>query len=561
MGNFLKRVLTPPVFPGDEEKTRVGRIQHILLCFLLVDILVASVLLLAFLPEPTPTLWFNLPLFFLVIVLMGAVRRGWVQSAAYAILAAGTIYIAAALLTNGGVHSPVTAAFFVLVLIAGAMLGRRGMVQMLAAAVLIVLAILVLELSGNLPPAFIPITPVQVGIVYISTLAAVAVLAYLYVHGLEHALQRARAGEARSKEQVRWLSSLRAIDVAITNNEDLRLTLSILLDQLFNGLGPDAAEVLRLDGGSGLLHRLDGRGFRSAVARDVPQSSQHGCAGKAIRSMMADGCAETDPKDIPQPYQEEGFISWYAAPLVVKGITRGLVQVFFRRRFAASEEWLNQFETLSGQAAIAIDNAELLGSLRQANEDLEQAYQITLEGWIDMLDRRDHETKQHTRRVSELSVRLGRLIGISQDELDHLYRGAWLHDIGKIGISDAIFKKKGPLSPEELAEIRKHPVYAYDNLSRIDFLAPALDIPYCHHERWDGLGYPRGLKGTEIPLPARIFSVADVYDALTTERDYRRPKAWPPQKALDYIREMAGKQFDPHVVGVFLSHPEILENL
>lgn len=202
-----------------------------------------------------------------------------------------------------------------------------------------------------------------------------------------------------------------------------------------------------------------------------------------------------------------------------------------------------------GVLARAFD--EMAASLEERTTQLTQAYDETIAGWAKTLELRDLETKGHSERVVPLTLRVARAMGMSEEELIHVRRGALLHDIGKLSVPDHILLKQGPLTDEEWKIMRMHPVYAYELLSSIDFLRPALDIPYCHHERWDGSGYPRGLKGEEIPLAARIFAVVDVWDALHSDRPYR--PAWPEQKIYEYIREQAGKQFDPAVVEVFLS--------
>ncbi|NTU83097.1 MAG: HD domain-containing protein [Chloroflexales bacterium] len=190
-------------------------------------------------------------------------------------------------------------------------------------------------------------------------------------------------------------------------------------------------------------------------------------------------------------------------------------------------------------------------ALEQAHLALVESYDITLSGWSQALDLRDHETEGHSARVTDLSVRLARQMGLSDEALEHFRRGALLHDIGKIGIPDAILHKPGPLSEAEWAVMRRHPDYARDLLAPISFLRPALDIPYCHHERWDGTGYPRGLKGDTIPLAARIFAVVDVWDALTNTRPYRA--AWSSERVRAHIRTQAGALFDPAVVRAFLA--------
>ncbi len=187
--------------------------------------------------------------------------------------------------------------------------------------------------------------------------------------------------------------------------------------------------------------------------------------------------------------------------------------------------------------------------LEQAQQSLEQSYEATLEGWARALDLRDRSTEQHTARVADLATELARAMGLGEPELTYLRRGALLHDIGKMGIPDGILLKPGPLDPAEWAIMRQHPRYAFDLLAPIKHLEPVLDIPYCHHEKWDGSGYPRGLKHEEIPLTARIFAVADVWDALTSNRPYR--EAWSQERALAYLRDQSGVHFDPAVVAAF----------
>ena len=188
-------------------------------------------------------------------------------------------------------------------------------------------------------------------------------------------------------------------------------------------------------------------------------------------------------------------------------------------------------------------------SIQKAQQSLEQSYDATLQGWARALDLRDRSTEQHTARVAELAIDLARQMGLSETELLYMRRGALLHDIGKMGIPDSILLKPGPLDPAEWSVMRQHPQYAHDLLTPIAYLRPALDIPYCHHEKWDGSGYPRGLVGEQIPLHARIFAVADVWDALTSSRPYR--EAWTPERALAYLREESGAHFDPAVVQAF----------
>jgi putative nucleotidyltransferase with HDIG domain len=256
-----------------------------------------------------------------------------------------------------------------------------------------------------------------------------------------------------------------------------------------------------------------------------------------------------DTQDI-QFVDGEDFLAYYAVPLIAKGKVGGVLEVFHRSPLKSHAEWLDFLETLAGQTAIAVDNALLFQDLQRYNLELSLAYDTTLEGWSHALDLRDHETEGHTQRVTDMTMRLARSMNLDEADMVHIRRGALLHDIGKVGIPDAILLKPGPLTDDEWAIMRLHPVYAFELLSPISFLHPALDIPYNHHEKWDVTGYPRGLKGEQIPLAARIFAIVDVYDALRSDRPYRR--AWSEERVMAYIKSLSGTHFDPQVVEAFL---------
>lgn len=196
------------------------------------------------------------------------------------------------------------------------------------------------------------------------------------------------------------------------------------------------------------------------------------------------------------------------------------------------------------------EKERLLAQVTSKNQELLDAYDKTIFGWSRVLEKNNREVKDHSRRVTELSVRLAKYMGVPEDELIHIRRGALLHDIGKMAISDTILTKNGSLTPEERALINRHPLFGFEMVSEIEFLRPAVDILLCHHERWDGAGYPFGLAGEQIPLNARIFAIVDVWDALYYERPYH--KAEPPEMVIEYIRSQAGEHFDPKVVDSFL---------
>jgi len=358
----------------------------------------------------------------------------------------------------------------------------------------------------------------------------------------------------QTEKQVQRLAALREIDMAISSSFDLRVTLSIVLNQILMQLKVDAADVLLLNPFLQSLDYTAGQGFRTPGITHSHLRLSEGFAGKAA--------LEHRLLHIPDLTQESGFvrlpllagenfIGYYAVPLVAKGQVKGVLEVFHRAPLNnIGGEWQGFLETLAGQAAIAIDNAQLFDGLQRSNTELVLAYDSTLEGWAKALELRDEETEGHAQRVAEMTVKLARAMKISEAELVHVRRGALLHDIGKMGVPDEILRKPGPLSDEEWVVMRKHPVYAYEMLSPITYLRPALDIPYCHHEKWDGSGYPRKLQGEQIPLAARLFAVVDVWDALNSDRPYR--KAWSKVKALEYIREQSGQHFDPQVVEAFL---------
>jgi PAS domain S-box-containing protein len=195
-------------------------------------------------------------------------------------------------------------------------------------------------------------------------------------------------------------------------------------------------------------------------------------------------------------------------------------------------------------------NLDLEKRVRMRTRELADAYDITLEGWAKALEFRDKETEGHSRRVTETTLKIASALEISEDELIQIRRGALLHDIGKMVIPDDILRKPGTLTDDEFIIIRKHPEAAYQLLAPIPYLKKALEIPYCHHEKWDGTGYPRGLKSGEIPISARIFAVADVWDAVQSDRSYK--KGWSKEEAVAYIKQQAGKYFDPRIVDLFL---------
>lgn len=375
---------------------------------------------------------------------------------------------------------------------------------------------------------------------------------YLLVQLLD--ITERKEAEEKLQRQVQRLVALRTIDMAITASLDLRVTLGVILDQVTSLLEVDAADILLMDPNSMILQFSAGRGFRTQALQHTFLHLGQGMAGKVAatreRIYIPSLKEGSTLKESSPLLEKEGFVSYCAEPLIAKGKVNGVIELFHRSLKIPDKDWFEFLEALAAQAAIAIDNATLFHDLELSHAELIQAYEQTIEGWARALDLRDKETEGHTQRVTELTVRLARELGLSGEALVHIRRGALLHDMGKMGIPDAILLKPGPLNEEEWEIMRQHPVLAYRMLSPIEYLRPALEIPYYHHERWDGTGYPNRLKGKEIPLAARIFAVVDVWDALTNDRPYR--KAWSKEKALAEIVAQAGKQFDPEVVQAFV---------
>jgi HD-GYP domain-containing protein (c-di-GMP phosphodiesterase class II) len=363
-----------------------------------------------------------------------------------------------------------------------------------------------------------------------------------------------KQSELKIRRQLDQLAALRAIDLAISSGLDLNLMMSVILDHVHAQLNIDAACILLLDPKTQLLQYAAGLGFYTSALQYTRLQAGEGYAGQAVqqrRTLHISNLKTRQTDFLRSPYfSTENFVSYYAIPLIAKGQVLGVLEIFKRTALDADGEWLNFMDTLAGQAAIAIDNAMLFKDLQWSNTELMLAYDKTIEGWSRALDLRDKETEFHTRRVTEMTLRLARRMQIPEHELIHIRRGAILHDIGKVAISDSILLKAGPLNEEEWSIMRRHPLIAVELLSPISYLASALPIPRSHHERWEGGGYPDGLIGEQIPLAARIFALADVYDALNSDRPYR--KAWSQAATLEFIRTQAGKQFDPKIVPVFI---------
>lgn len=376
---------------------------------------------------------------------------------------------------------------------------------------------------------------------------------------IRHALTMAmdiserKKAEARAAREFERLTTLHSIDLVVASSLDLRLTLGVFLEHVIKSLNVDAADILLLDEKSRMLRYAAGRGFRSDALRYTLLPIGEGYAGRAIlerKRVYVPDLREVE-NDLTRALARahESFVAYVGVPLIAKGKIKGVLEIFHRAPLNPDEGWFFFLDSLATQAAIAIDNLELFSDLQRAHSELIQAYDATIEGWAYALELRDKGTLGHTQRLVDWTLKMARASGIKEEELVHIRRGVLLHDIGKIAVPDSILLKPDKLSDEEWEIMRRHPQVAYEMLSRVRYLQPALVIPYCHHEKWDGTGYPRGLKGEQIPLPARLFAIVDVWDALRSDRPYRR--AWPEEKVLDYLRSQAGRHFDPDVVDLF----------
>ncbi len=375
------------------------------------------------------------------------------------------------------------------------------------------------------------------------------------LQGIFRDISRRQKAEEQARYRLEHLTTLHAIDMIINASLDLRVTLEKFLDLVISQLHVDAADVLLLNPHTQMLEYAALQGFRDTRILHTRLRLGQGIAGRAAlerRSISIPNLLDPNSGYERAPFLKgEGYIAYYVVPLISKGQINGVLEIFHRSPLTFDEEWMSFLHALAAHAAIAIDNASLFSDLQRSNADLILAYDTSIEGWARTLELRDKETEGHTKRAAEMTLHIARAMNMSDAELVHVRRGALLHDIGKMSIPDTILLKAGPLTTEEWEIMRRHPVYAYELLSPIAYLRQALDIPYCHHERWDGTGYPRGLKGEQIPLAARIFALADTWDALITERRYH--SAWSEDRVVEHIRSLVGSQFDPNVVEVFLN--------
>jgi HD-GYP domain-containing protein (c-di-GMP phosphodiesterase class II)/PAS domain-containing protein len=360
------------------------------------------------------------------------------------------------------------------------------------------------------------------------------------------------------RKRMNRMQAMTQIDQAINSSLDLNISLEIILMQAREQLRADGVDILLVDDINQRLVFSKARGFKTDVINKTNLRLGTGLPGNAVleRSIVSIPDLETATESFFKNVliEQEGFKSYYCVPLVTKGQLKGVMEIFFKQHFQADQEWLEFLGTLAQQSAIAINNAELLNSLQAGQFDLVNAYENALQGWSDSIENQIGGNKGNPQRVVEAAVKIAEKMGMNRTDLANFKRGAMLHDIGNAAIPASLLGKPGALTEDEWQIIRTHPLQARTMLTKSKYLANAMDIPCFHHEKWDGSGYPQGLKAEAIPLAARIYSVADAWDALTSDRPYR--KAWSMLKTMKYIHAQSGIAFDPTVVNAF---EELLE--
>ncbi|PKN89790.1 MAG: hypothetical protein CVU45_05860, partial [Chloroflexi bacterium HGW-Chloroflexi-7] len=361
-----------------------------------------------------------------------------------------------------------------------------------------------------------------------------------------------KKAEEQIRVQIRYLAALRAVDMAISASMDLPITLRVLLNQVHQQLMAPAVSILILDQHTQTLRYAAGIGFKTNAIETTNLRLGQSFAGQAALERRIVTIENLDAKGTWTPtkdFELEEFTSYMGIPLVSKGTVKGVLELFSSKPFIQDSAWMGLLESMAGQAAIAIGNATLMDEVQKVNINLRSAYDATIEGWARSIDLRNGDSEQHAKRVAELTIELAQDVGMQGEGLLTIRRGALLHDIGKLGVPDVILLKNGPLTEEEWKIMKTHPAVAKRLLTSIDFLQSVVEIPYYHHEHWDGSGYPEGLAGNDIPLSARVFAIVDCWDSLRSDRPWR--KAWTDGNAWDYIEKNSGVLFDPQIVEKF----------
>lgn len=369
------------------------------------------------------------------------------------------------------------------------------------------------------------------------------------------ALHRMQLQE-RTQQQLRRLAALRLVDAALGTSLDLKVVLNLVLDQITTHSDADAAAFWLLHPQTQTLELAAGRGFRSPGLEHLRLDLPEALFTRAIMDRKTTWVPDLSQAEYAHHLQhlpEDRFAAAVAIPLVARNRICGVLSIYQRKRLEPDPEGLDWYELLARQAALAIDNGSLVEDLR-SNVELGGAIDATIEAWARALDLHENEVEGHSTHLADITLQVARAMQIDEPLLVHMRRGALLHDVGMIAIPDKLRLKAGSLTKKEWEIMRQHPIHAFNLLQPIPTLRPAIDIPYCHHEKWNGTGYPHQLSGEAIPLAARIFAVVDVWDALRSDRAFRA--AWPEKKVRERLAALAGIQFDPRVVETFLALTE-----
>lgn len=361
------------------------------------------------------------------------------------------------------------------------------------------------------------------------------------------------------RQRVNWLEIFHQINQQIGVDTKPGELYQILVDKAIEAIGAESATLIIYDPSQNVLRKAVARGWLEKIMNQ-PINPSEGISGRIFSTgkLRISPLISKDPLVHPQvvAFVPPGRAN-VGVPVIAEGTVLGVFHIAVKASVDLSQELIDIVEMFGSYAGIVIGRMQLIEALRNAEKMMRTAYDETLEGWARAIGLRDDNTLQHTVRVVKIAVALGEYLNLDPRMLEDMRRGALLHDVGKIGIPDTILRKPGNLNDEEMAIMRTHTSFGYELLRPIKFLEGAIVVPYCHHERWDGTGYPRHLKGEEIPLLARIFAVADVYDAMTSDRPYRH--AHTIQEAIDYIKSQSARHFDPHIVGVFLTNIDTIE--
>jgi PAS domain S-box-containing protein len=497
-------LFAPPKF-DDPDQERAARLLYGLLWLTIATFGFGGVVAFVFQPETIDRAITPVSLITVIsFTSLALLRRHQLKTASLLFVVQLWLVVTISALTGGGMGTPAIQGYLLVILAAGLLIGWRWGLLTAIICTVTQIALAYAETTGLLPPYRGVRNPLTYLLAYTLISSLVVIFVYYYTSSIQTALNLAK----------QELSERKRAEQALRESE---AHMRVFADATFEGIAISVDERIVEN--------------NEQFARMLGYATLE-IAGTKIEQLVAPESIELIRKHIAEQYSKP-----YEAVLLRKDGTSVPVEVHGK-----PFKYRGQMARLSA--------VRDLTELKRQNLELALAYDVTLEGWSKALDLRDKETEGHSLRVTEMTIRLARAMGLSNEELASIRQGALLHDVGKLGIPDNILLKEGQLTDEERVIMCKHPTYAYEWLSTIAYLRPALDIPYCHHEKWDGSGYPRGLQGDAIPLAARLFAVVDVYDALTSDRPYRQ--AWAKEKVLEYINDQKGKHFDPQVVEIFM---------